>query len=354
MKKFYLIFLLLVLVGCSNKNISNTTTPDIEDESINNNEVFDNIIEFREFSIIENSEYDFNYDDFYIDDNKIIKVENKRLKALKSGVANLTLKLNNIIYNTKITVLNDDLKEFEDFIIFYKVNRNYTFKVYGGLKYYEYKSDFIDYYFLLDDLDITYNHIKNNTKARPGIKRDIKWIVIHDTGNIKKGADASNHNKYITNLALENKHSISWHYTIDDSYIYNHIPDNEVAWHAGDGMKNVGEGKYLGGGNKNGIGLEICIDEGNNVFKSIQKTAQLAAYLCLKYDLEIDDIKRHKDFANKNCPYTILVNDMWDDFIKMVEFYILLETKYSNFEIDKINQNYHIKNLISGNTRQLM
>ena len=43
---------------------------------------------------------------------------------------------------------------------------------------------------------------------------------------------------------------VSWHYTVDDHEIYHHLPDDETAYHAGDGMEK-------NGGNMNGIGIEM-------------------------------------------------------------------------------------------------
>ena len=41
-------------------------------------------------------------------------------------------------------------------------------------------------------------------------------------------------------------------------YIIQNIPDDEVAYHAGDCLTDIGKnGIYLGGGNKNGIGILV-------------------------------------------------------------------------------------------------
>lgn len=71
---------------------------------------------------------------------------------------------------------------------------------------------------------------KNNTNTRPGIKMDPQWITIHETDNTSKGADAEAHARL---QASGNSRTASWHYTVDDHEIWQSIPDNEVAWHAG-------------------------------------------------------------------------------------------------------------------------
>ncbi|MCH5586188.1 N-acetylmuramoyl-L-alanine amidase [Shimazuella sp. AN120528] len=71
---------------------------------------------------------------------------------------------------------------------------------------------------------------KSHTQTRPGIPMDPKWITIHETDNTDKGADADAHARL---QVLGNNRTASWHYTVDDHEIWQSIPDNEVAWHAG-------------------------------------------------------------------------------------------------------------------------
>ena len=49
------------------------------------------------------------------------------------------------------------------------------------------------------------------------------------------------HRRYITNLNnASDSTSISWHFTIDETECIQHLPLNEVAWHAGDGTRVYG------------------------------------------------------------------------------------------------------------------
>ena len=71
-------------------------------------------------------------------------------------------------------------------------------------------------------------------RNRPGtIMPSVEFIVCHDTAN--NNAGAYNHIGYITSSAAG---STSWHYSCGANEIYHHIPDNEVAHHAGDGTKS--------------------------------------------------------------------------------------------------------------------
>ena len=68
------------------------------------------------------------------------------------------------------------------------------------------------------------------TYKRPlEIKDSIEFITIHDTGDNK--FNASQWKDEITTSERE----VSWHFTVDDKEIYQHVPLNEVCFHAGDG-----------------------------------------------------------------------------------------------------------------------
>lgn len=158
--------------------------------------------------------------------------------------------------------------------------------------------------------------IAKATKCRPGTVRDKKWIVIHETGNPSKGAGADNHATYLSNLAKQNDTYLSWHYTVDDKKIIRHIPDNEIAWHAGDGSVE-------GGGNYAGIGIEICINPECDYAVALQNAASLTADLMKKYGLDISSVKQHHDFSSygKNCPEKMRNGGLWDSFKASVKKY---------------------------------
>ena len=50
------------------------------------------------------------------------------------------------------------------------------------------------------------------------------------------------------------------------------LPDQEVGWHAGDKMTE-------NGGNMTGIGIELCVNEGNDFDKTMENAAALCAEL---------------------------------------------------------------------------
>lgn len=151
-------------------------------------------------------------------------------------------------------------------------------------------------------------------KVRPGEVRTKKFITIHETGNFSKGANAKNHSIYLKNLAIANTTYVSWHYTVDDTCAYHHIPDDEIAWHAGDGRKE-------GGGNMASIGIEICVNPDGDFNKSMDNAAWLTAKLLKENNLTINAVKQHHDFSGKNCPQTIREKGLWNSFLTTVKKY---------------------------------
>lgn len=148
-------------------------------------------------------------------------------------------------------------------------------------------------------------------EARTGIRRTIRYIVVHETGNTSVGADAKSHSDY---LSGGKGGETSWHYTVDDHEIYHHVPDDEVAWHAGD-TKNPE------GGNAHGIGIELCVNADGDFEKTLDNGAKLVAYLMHTYNLDLDAVTQHADYMRKNCPQTLRDTGRWTEFLGMVETY---------------------------------
>lgn len=149
--------------------------------------------------------------------------------------------------------------------------------------------------------------IEEGSGGRPGTLRKIEYIVIHETANSAEGANAAAHARY---LSEGGDGSTSWHYTVDDRQIYHHVPDNEVAWHAGDRD-----------GNQHGVGVELCVNEDGDFDKTFDNAAKLTAYLLKHYDLEVMDVKQHHDCSGKDCPQHIRETNRWVEFLDAVKGY---------------------------------
>ena len=75
-----------------------------------------------------------------------------------------------------------------------------------------------------------------------------------------------------------------------------------------------------GGGNMNGIGIEMCVNEGGNYEQTLINTEKLCAQLCLSYNLNPDKaLKKHQDFMEKVCPAKLISEGRWDEFCAAVK-----------------------------------
>ena len=169
-----------------------------------------------------------------------------------------------------------------------------------------------------DGLNISQDFIPKGRANRPGKSNPMKYVTIHDTGNANAGAGALNHAKYLKGDAAANG-KVSYHYTVDDTRVVQHLPDNETAYHAGDGPN--------GPGNATSIGVEICINSDGNLTAATDRAARLTAKLCKDHNIPIENVVQHNHWSGKNCPKLIRSGKpySWDVFISKVRD--SLETK---------------------------
>ena len=70
-------------------------------------------------------------------------------------------------------------------------------------------------------------------RNRPGTKKaSIEYIVIHDTASTRSTADEYAHATYVANGGG----GTSWHYSVGEQMACHQVPDDEVAYHAGDSL----------------------------------------------------------------------------------------------------------------------
>lgn len=144
-------------------------------------------------------------------------------------------------------------------------------------------------------IPITMMEVPSGAKNRPGGHNPDQYITIHETDNYARGADAVAHGKYVASEAAAQK-KVSWHYTVDDSSIVQHLPDDETAYHASDGN---------GPGNVSSIGIEICVNEGGDFEATKANAASLVRLLMKEHRIPIDHVVQHNHWSGKNCPRTI-------------------------------------------------
>lgn len=149
--------------------------------------------------------------------------------------------------------------------------------------------------------------------CRSGLQRTgFRGITIHNTSNWSKGAGALNHAKYLQNSGKHNY--VSWHYVVDKDYAVRCIPENEVAWCAGDGN---------GDGNMKTINIEICDNEDGDIRQATDNAVDLCVNIFKRYG--ITDAKshlfQHNYWTGKDCPYDIRRGNPydWNTFINKVQ-----------------------------------
>lgn len=138
---------------------------------------------------------------------------------------------------------------------------------------------------------------------------DIRYIVIHDSGNAGKGANAESHFKYFNG----GDRGSSADFFVDDTQSLQ-INDymKYYTWHCGDG-----HGRY-GITNNNSVGIEICINSDGDYNKAVQNAMELTRYLMSKLNIDINHVVRHYDASRKCCPMSMSGNGWakWFEFKK--------------------------------------
>ncbi|MBE6912707.1 MAG: hypothetical protein E7473_09300 [Ruminococcaceae bacterium] len=147
----------------------------------------------------------------------------------------------------------------------------------------EYKEEFL--------VEIIQDFIKTGRINRPGARNSCTGITVHETANKNKGADALAHAKYIKTL----NERTSWHYTVDDKSIYQHLPDEEKSYHTSNAHAN-----------ESSIAIELCVNSDGDFEKTKENAAYLIRTLMKKHNISPENIYTHHDWTGKNCPATIL------------------------------------------------
>ena len=160
--------------------------------------------------------------------------------------------------------------------------------------------------------------------TRPGIYlEELKYITYHDTANINENADAKMHNTYMYGEGNRTSRARSWHYTVDDTYIYHNVPDNEVTWQ-GDDYEAYAKS----------IGIETCVNVGSDFYRTWQRMGKLVAKLLYEYGLSSDAVKQHYDWNKKDCPKTLRNNGLWDTAYDMIKVELTVLELMEGYEIE--------------------
>lgn len=149
--------------------------------------------------------------------------------------------------------------------------------------------------------------------CRPGISRiGFLGITVHNTSNSSNGATAIAHGNLLRG-SWKDKY-VSWHYVIDKDRAVRCIPENEVAWCAGDGNGN---------GNMKTINIEICDNADGNIRQATDNAVELCADILRRNGITnvSGHLFQHNHWTGKDCPYDIRRGNPydWNTFINKVQ-----------------------------------
>lgn len=180
-------------------------------------------------------------------------------------------------------------------------------------------------------LKIIQDYVPVGNSNRPGSKLTAASITIHNTDNTSKGANAAAHAKYMKGADAQ-KRKVSWHFTVDDKFVYQSLPTTEVAWHSG-----------TGAGNASSIGIEICMNSDLDVPAAYDRAALLTAWLAYRMGIQIPaGVLQHHDWSGKNCPRVLRsTKDGWTKFLLKVRDYWRSLEPIAAMEIVVFDDDHH-------------
>lgn len=156
------------------------------------------------------------------------------------------------------------------------------------------------------DLNVLVRLLEAGSTNRPGGNLRAKYITVHNTGNRSVGADALRHARYLEGEAARAR-KVSWHFTVDGQRIVQHLPIDEVGWHAGSRK-----------GNAQSLGIEICMNADGDEAGANQRAARLIAFLLDALGLATSAVVPHRFWSGKRCPERLLAPDRWQAFLSEV------------------------------------
>lgn len=110
--------------------------------------------------------------------------------------------------------------------------------VYGWQKEYDYILISSLTKYLFEDLNIIENIAPLTNENREGRKKQKYYITVHDTGDADPNHSAKFWSETVKNEQWEQgKYAASYQYVVGNDGIFHNIPDDEVAWHAGDSTR---------------------------------------------------------------------------------------------------------------------
>ena len=147
-----------------------------------------------------------------------------------------------------------------------------------------------------------------NSYSRPQISiEQVNYIAIHYTAN--PGSTAVSNRNYFENLKDSHETKVSSNFVVGlEGEIVQCVPTWEEAYASN--SRNLDT-----------VSIECCHPDETGKFndKTYQSMVELCAWLCLKFDLDGNDVIRHYDVTGKDCPKYFVENEKaWEQFRKDV------------------------------------
>lgn len=202
---------------------------------------------------------------------------------------------------------------------------------------------------LITDSLLQTNEIKINKQLidinyPKGVTIIPKYIVIHDTDNRDKGANAQANRNYFAN---HEEAYASAHYIVDDNNIIQALEDTWMGWHSGDSYPGIVP-NVPDASNSNTIAIELCVNSDNNFDKTLENGIALTKYLMEKYNIPAENVIQHHDVSGKDCPRIMLEDnkEIWPYFKKSIggENYL---TQSNNNKVKNKGTVYNIRTALN-------
>ena len=88
--------------------------------------------------------------------------------------------------------------------------------------------------YLFEEIEMNENIAPEGNPNRPGDKHEKKYITVHDTGDFSFNAEQWSQAVYDSKIG-SSPYKVSYQYVVGNDGYYHNIPDDETAYHAGDG-----------------------------------------------------------------------------------------------------------------------
>lgn len=148
-----------------------------------------------------------------------------------------------------------------------------------------------------------------------GTGNPCKYIVIHETDNYNKGADAKCHAKAQHDGSFKD---MSVHYYCGSDGVYQAAEHTCKCWHVG--RTYVSTPNNPDCTNNNSIGIEICVNSDGNYTVARQNAIDLVKHLLATTGIPADRVIRHYDAKGKHCPRKMLdTPSLWADFKNQIQ-----------------------------------